>query len=284
MQIHRPTAPRRGIASALASEWKLFKRHKKWLIVLALGSFLLGLYEQNQVGWTSESMAGFTLNGHVSKFFYTNALNLLLWLYVTLKLLSKFPGANQVVAGWAIAKGCLTYFIWLALVVWAAAKLVAITMPDINNPGHFRDWLTTQPPLLLWALFAMLLVLFAYLQSVANITMAGTVLRRHFNTAAKGLPAIIARHLPVSALFFSVRMPVITLCLLVILLFKFLTGWLGVLGLPFVHLISEPLAQLALLFTVQLTYSLCADPHYDPAYQRYRHTGLTMAPARSERV
>lgn len=278
MRLHRPTAPRRGIASALASEWKLFKRHKKWLIVLALGSFLLGLYEQNQVGWTSESMAGFTLNGHVSKFFYTNALNLLLWLYVTLKLLSKFPGANQVVAGWAIAKGCITYFLWLGLVVWCLVKLIAIAMPEIINPGHFIDWLKTQPPLLLWAMFAMLLVLFAYLQSVANITMAGTVLRRYINTSAP------AWYLPVSALFFSVRMPVITLCFLVILLFKFLTGWLGVLGLPFVHLISEPLAQLAMLFTVHLTYSLCADPHYDPAYQRYSHTGLTMAPARSERV
>lgn len=278
MRLHRPTAPRRGIASALASEWKLFKRHKKWLIVLALGSFLLGLYEQSQIGWTSEAVAGFTLNGHVSKFFYTNALNLLLLLYVTLKLLSKCSGANQVEAGWAIAKGCLTYFIWLALVVWAVAKLVTITMPDINNAMHFIYWLKTQPPLLLWALFAMLLVLFAYLQSVANITIAGTVLRRYINTAAT------AWHLPVSALFFSVRMPLITLCLLAILLFKLLTGWLGVLGLPFVHLISEPLAQLALLFTVQLTYSLCADPHYDPAYQRYRHTGLTMAPARSERV
>ncbi len=278
MRLHRPTAPRRGIASALASEWEMYKRHKKWLIVLALGSFLLGLYEQNQVGWTSEAVAGFTLNGHVSKFFYTNLLNLLLWLYVTLKLLSKCSGIKQSVVGWAIVKGCLTYFIWLALVIWAVAKLVTITMPDINNFVHFVDWLKTQPPLLLCALFAMLLVLFAYLQSVANITMAGTVLRRYINTAAT------AWHLPVSALFFSVRMPLITLCLLAILLFKLLTGWLGVLGLPFVHLISEPLAQLALLFTVHLTYSLCADPHFAPAYQRYSHTGLTMAPARSKRV
>lgn len=284
MRIHRPTAPRRPAPSGLVSEWQLFIKHKKWLIVLTLGAFLLGVYEQNQVGWTSEALAEFTLNGHVSKFFYTNVLNLALWLYVTMKLLSKCSGVNQVEAGWAIVKGCITYFLWLGLVVWGLVKLIAIAMPEIINPGHFIDWLKTQPPLLLWAMFALLLVLFAYLQSVATITMAGTVLRRHFHMQASGLPAVVARYLPVSALFISLRMPVIGLSLLAILLFKLFSGWLGVLGLPFIHLITEPLAQLALLFTVHLTYSLCADPHYAPAYQRYSHTGLTLAPARSKRI
>lgn len=284
MRIHRPTAPRRVVLSVLVSEWQMFIKHKKWLIVLALGAFLLGLYEQNQIGWTSEAVANFSLNGHVSKFFYTNVLNLLLWLYVTLKLLSKCSGVGQPAVAWAIVKGCFTYFAWLALFIWAVVELIAIAMPDINNPGHFLDWLKAQPPLLLWAMLALLLVLFAYLQSVATITMAGTVLRRHFNTTAHGLPAIVAWHLPVSALFLSVRMPLIGLSLLAILLFKLLSGWLGVLGLPFIHFITEPLAQLALLFTVHLTYSLCVDPHLAPTYQRYSNTKLTTAPAQPKRV
>lgn len=286
MRIHRPMPPRRGITSAFVSEWQMFKRHKKWLIVLALGAFLLGLYEQNQIGWTSEAVANFSLNGHVSKFFQTNVLNLLLWLYVTLKLLSKCSGVGQPAVAWAIVKGCFTYFGWLALFIWAVVELIAIAiaMPDITNLGQFIDWLKAQPPLLLWAMLALLLVLFAYLQSVATITMAGTVLRRHFNTAAPGLPAIVAWHLPVSALFLSMRMPLIGLSLLAILLFKLLSGWLGALGLPFIHFITEPLAQLALLFTVHLTYSLCVDPHLAPAYQRYSNTGLSIANTQPKRV
>lgn len=284
MRLNRPTPPRRTAPSGLVSEWHMFIKHKKWLIVLALGAFLLGVYEQSQIGWTSEAAASFSLSGDIGSFFTANLLNLLLWLYVLVKLLCKCSGISQPAVAWAIFKGCATYFGWLVLVIWAVVKLITISIPDIINPTHFLDRLKMLPQPALWLMFALLLVLFAYLQSVATITMVGSILRRHFNTAAPRLPTIVAWHLPVSALFLSLRMPLIWLSLLAILLFKLFSGWLSVLGLPFIHLITEPLAQLALLFTVHLTYSLCVDPHQEAAYQRFNKTRLNAAPVQPKRV
>jgi hypothetical protein len=255
--------------SVIAIELRLFMRHKKWLLILALSSLLLGIIEQSQVGWTAETLADFELNGRTSYFFYANLISLLVWLYVVLKLMSERSGIRQASVAGALLKGCITYFGWLSLLLWALYKLVVMLLPDITTPALFFHLLGQQSPWLLWLMVALLLFTFAYLQSVAIITMAGSIISKYFNPNARMLPAIAAWHLPLNALLISVRMPAICLCLLTVLAFKLFSGWLSVLGLPFIHLISEPLSQLGFLFSVHLAYSLCVDPHLAPAYQQH---------------
>lgn len=262
------------MSSHFMNAFNEFKSMKKIFWIVLLLPLMSSILEVVAVGKNNITLDEEALQFAAFVFFFTNVITLFVvfWTMVVMMhtLANKTLPMKISSVVFSLLKSGFTVIIWSLMIVMIVSAVLGMFFSDqdivqfITNKEHFS--VTHQIVIISLSFF-----LFSLVYAIFATSLAGSVLRAQLKRAKKPIKTLLAKwYLPFTALFASMRQPLIWLPLLIAMTLK-VCGLLAISkGYPWVSFVTEPIFYLCIFFSFSLSYTVYARPfteefhHHEP--------------------